>query len=513
MRNIKTIISSKIARPKFIKVLLQSKLSMMPQTDCEEAAVATQQLIDLSHNATSYIELALLLIELMSIQDMMSIAFIIHFIEITALPEASQLNILGERMISKIKNAKTKQELEQTKCISAIIWSVLAEKQAGKVGEKLFTDSVYKTLKTIALDTTCLRSMMLSIIALESFALTAPNKVKLLEKGYLDSLKNIKLSLIGQDVHLSREITFCLDKSISTFQEYDAIKNPPDTKNIFSILNCTVDWRVSASFWKFSPDFLEVRNDRAGFASARGTTCITDEKWFYEVELLTPGVMQIGWATKLAFFDSEEGIGVGDEVHSFGYDGCRNLFWYKGDSSPYGDEPWKVGDFIGVYFDVDNGTMSYYVNGKDLGVCFKFDEEERNQHLVDEEGFFPAFSFTSYQHAIINFGHRPFQYPPTQIHNLLNDYGRLTEDLKLGPAYAKAALLQPTATDDDVELCTICYLNPGDLLMIPCRHDEVCLECISRMVQCPFCRSEVSTWQKKPGTKLPEKHILASHRD
>lgn len=37
--------------------------------------------------------------------------------------------------------------------------------------------------------------------------------------------------------------------------------------------------------------------------------------------------MQLGWATKTANFEPGDGVGVGDELHSFGYDGCRNLYW------------------------------------------------------------------------------------------------------------------------------------------------------------------------------------------
>ena len=47
--------------------------------------------------------------------------------------------------------------------------------------------------------------------------------------------------------------------------------------------------------------------------------------WYYEVEVVTAGVMQIGWATKLSKFLNHEGYGIGDDETSFAYDGCRQV--------------------------------------------------------------------------------------------------------------------------------------------------------------------------------------------
>jgi hypothetical protein len=38
--------------------------------------------------------------------------------------------------------------------------------------------------------------------------------------------------------------------------------------------------------------------------------------WFYEVLLLSAGVMQIGWATKASKFLNYEGFGIGDDEYS-----------------------------------------------------------------------------------------------------------------------------------------------------------------------------------------------------
>ena len=43
---------------------------------------------------------------------------------------------------------------------------------------------------------------------------------------------------------------------------------------------------------------LQARNDASSFESVRCTFCVDNGVWYYEVTVVTDGVMQIGWATK-----------------------------------------------------------------------------------------------------------------------------------------------------------------------------------------------------------------------
>lgn len=47
---------------------------------------------------------------------------------------------------------------------------------------------------------------------------------------------------------------------------------------------------------------LKARNDTLSFESVRSTIQVDKDAWFYEVTLLTSGIMQIGFATKLAHY-------------------------------------------------------------------------------------------------------------------------------------------------------------------------------------------------------------------
>lgn len=64
---------------------------------------------------------------------------------------------------------------------------------------------------------------------------------------------------------------------------------------------------------KLSENCLEIRNDTFYLESARATASVDSGVWYYEVLLLTNGVMQIGWGTKKCLFLQEEGCGVGDD--------------------------------------------------------------------------------------------------------------------------------------------------------------------------------------------------------
>lgn len=57
-----------------------------------------------------------------------------------------------------------------------------------------------------------------------------------------------------------------------------------------------------SEYLKISPDGLEARCDAYSFESVRCTAQADSGIWYYEVLIITPGVMQIGWATKNSNF-------------------------------------------------------------------------------------------------------------------------------------------------------------------------------------------------------------------
>ncbi|KAL6050682.1 E3 ubiquitin-protein ligase RKP [Balamuthia mandrillaris] len=149
-----------------------------------------------------------------------------------------------------------------------------------------------------------------------------------------------------------------------------------------------------------------------------GVSCQATGRWYFEVELLhTTGHpnMQLGWLTNPFDVDSrveqraraqaekyrrqrtreqrtERGektiiqvltkeklhYGVGDDSHSWGFDGFRLMRYHNGKQlRDYGGRQWQNGDRIGCCLDLDAATISYYLNGRYLGVAFSAVTEDQ----------------------------------------------------------------------------------------------------------------------------------------
>ena len=126
--------------------------------------------------------------------------------------------------------------------------------------------------------------------------------------------------------------------------------------------------------------------------------------FYYEVILLSDGLMQIGWADALYKGDPERGQGVGDHPHSWALDGYRCKKW-NSSSSDYGVR-WRNGDVVGCLINLDALQMRFTINGKDLGIAYN------TIHSVG--GLYPAASFNMHQAARFNFGppHSEFIHSP-----------------------------------------------------------------------------------------------------
>ena len=162
-------------------------------------------------------------------------------------------------------------------------------------------------------------------------------------------------------------------------------------------------------------------------------------QWYYEVELLSDGIMQIGWCDTLFIGDDNEGDGVGDDLHSWGYDGKRQQFWH-GKSYPFkSDEEksssWKIGDVIGCYVDLDEHIMSFYLNGIEIAEVPDMKKHDNNggnsssnnnnTKFQYQDGLYPALSLEEGNMVRVNVGQRKFKYDmknlKSKFHNIKNN--------------------------------------------------------------------------------------------
>lgn len=180
---------------------------------------------------------------------------------------------------------------------------------------------------------------------------------------------------------------------------------------------------------------------------------------YYEVDLKSGGLMQIGWGTAeceviqyILNKDKHNGrynnmdvdVGIGDDCFSFGYDGWRQRKWHKpnailestcdgdaknGDSDElgevYGDGiTWNVGDTVGCllsyqYYTSSNSTKSeasleklgtyslsikYYLNDIDLGYAFTVPNIRTLTSTGRLPKLYPAVSLDLSESCQLNFG-------------------------------------------------------------------------------------------------------------
>ena len=161
-----------------------------------------------------------------------------------------------------------------------------------------------------------------------------------------------------------------------------------------------LDEKSSYEKIKFQNNFKKIES-QTNFASIRANNCIFKGKWCYEVNLITNGLMQIGFCQLNTDFKRNEG--VGDDKTSFAFDGFRQVIWNK-DNNKYGNL-WDIGDIIGVCIDLDNHKMEFFINGKKLGDAF-VDLVSTGENIA----YFPAISLSQGEKCNFNFGYLPFHF-------------------------------------------------------------------------------------------------------
>jgi len=136
----------------------------------------------------------------------------------------------------------------------------------------------------------------------------------------------------------------------------------------------------------------------ANFAMSSG-------KWYWEI-------VSTGTARFWGIAKNTSGLNKspGEDADSYGwgdFHGTTGEKWHNGSYSAYGTYP-SAGDVVGVAFDADNGTLTYYVNGTSQGTAF----------TGITGTYFPVVGIDNTTH-ILNAGQRAFAYSAPSNHKAL----------------------------------------------------------------------------------------------
>lgn len=482
------VLVNRTTSKKTVKALVLETLSVIRTLiDNEtEPPQAMMQLHKIAETEQGWLDVAKSLITSIPMKDPLGPAVITLLLDECPLPTKEAIIELRETL--SLSRAGPSARYKDCYCQRniCVLLGCLAEKLAGPNSIILLSADV---LDYLIHNLTMSHSPVIvlhSIVALEKFAQTSENKmtvIKIIEALPVNPLESLERLWHDPDFP-RREVGFCarwcLDNLFTTGTRGYSNENE-DLSKINVMLNCN----DVSEYLKISPDGLEARCDASSFESVRCTFQVDTGVWYYEVIIVTGGVMQIGWATKDSSFLNHEGYGIGDDEFSIAYDGCRQRIWYDAHSQPHKHPCWEPGDVLGLLLDVDNQTIIFSLNGNRL-------PPEGDLFICARSGFFAAASFMSYQQCEFNFGAKPFVYPPKDYDfKCFNEFGQLSQDQKMIiPRYQKLAELRNVQVKEDS--CTLCFDNQASLQLEPCKHRGFCATCALQLENCPICRQVIS---------------------
>lgn len=367
-----------------------------------------------------------------------------------------------------------------------VVLGCIAEKLAGASSIALLTENTLEYLLS-NLDVSLNPSVILfALLALEKFAQTSENKMtinKRLEKYDHQPLEVLEAWMSDSD-YVRQQVAFCTQWCLDNLfikKERVLTYEKVDRSNLNAMLNSN----DVSEYLKISADGLQARCDASSFESVRCTFQVDSGVWYYEVTVITSGVMQIGWATRNSKFLNYEGYGIGDDEFSLAYDGCRQLIWFNASSRPHSHRCWKPGDVLGTLLDLDSKHILFYLNGEPLKQAYS--DVFKNA----KSGFFAAASFMSFQQCEFNFGRKPFKFPPSdKKYSRFNDVAVLSDEEKMIlPRHLKLQSLRQTPVKEDS--CTLCFDKRASVRLEPCGHSGFCTQCALLLELCPMCRSVI----------------------
>ncbi|KAL3998246.1 SPRY domain family protein [Acanthocheilonema viteae] len=435
-----------------------------------------------------WIMVIMCLIDVIPVEEPLGPAVITLFLDESPLPTKETVTrLLTRHMHLELSHLSSRHRN------TCIVLGSLAEKLSGPSCVQVCTSITLNYLLNNLEPTGDPQVILFSLIALEKFAQTSENRLTICRR--LDQMEQNPLLVLEswlsdpriENDWLKQQVAFCAQWTLDNVFVIENRIPSYMTINIDDI-NAMLNHEDVSEYLKIGPNGLEARCDVSSFESVRCTFEATHGIWFYEALILTPGVMQIGFATKQSRFSNHEGYGIGDDECSIAYDGCRQLIWHNADFMKIEHDHWNAGDILGCLLNLQDGYVQFYLNGLSLRQPHRAFLDRRNKN----SGFFAAASFMSFQQCRFNFGLKPFKFPPADISfKTFNDYGTLFSEQKtILPRQRRIELLTQISIADDA--CTLCCTNSADTVLKPCGHGGICYSCSEQIELCALCRETIT---------------------
>lgn len=103
--------------------------------------------------------------------------------------------------------------------------------------------------------------------------------------------------------------------------------------------------------------------------SLRAVLCKLDGEFnLFSVRISKNFICNFYRAQKESHFLSNDGYGIGDDLFSVSFDGCRRLVWHNAKSMPISLPTWKGGSVCGCYIDLDTNQVIFSLDGVEGGI-------------------------------------------------------------------------------------------------------------------------------------------------
>ena len=189
---------------------------------------------------------------------------------------------------------------------------------------------------------------------------------------------------------------------------------------------CTMNPLINPTGSTFSNGNLHVVTGSTWgtFASTMATP--SSGKWYAEMELVSTSNYAIcGIARTDTTFESDSYLGKFSTM--YGYYAINGNKYNNASSQSYA-ATWGVGDIIGIAFDADNGTLTFYKNGVSQGVAYS--------SIPSGQYYFAGSEFnTAVGSQTWNFGQREFAYTAPSGYKSLNTANLPTPTIADGSQY------------------------------------------------------------------------------
>ncbi|XP_048005113.1 RING finger and SPRY domain-containing protein 1 [Leguminivora glycinivorella] len=479
---------AKVVDSKLVDQLVLEMLGLIASIvdNDEESPVSLVKLHMIADKEEGWIQVVKSMVRVIPLEDPFGPSVIIILLDDCPLPSkdsvikvTQMLGLSSQRAALGDMNVRVERNI-------CVVLGCLAEKLAGPNSVAVFTQNTLDYLIAFLVKRREACVVLFALLALEKFAHTTENKLtinKCLERERENPLLELE-KLAGSKDPVWRQVGFCAQWALDNLFLIEGRKLSYEVVDMSSI-NVILNSQDVSEYLKISCDGLEARCDSYSFESVRCTFQVDEGCWYYESVIVTPGVMQIGWATKNSHFLNHEGYGIGDDLYSLSYDGCRKLIWYKARPEPVTEVPeWRPGDVLGALIDMNTKEVVFSLNGRRLPPCREIFETTR-------QGFFAAASFMAFQQCRFNFGHEPFKFPPTdRPFSSFNQHGYLTdEQKKVVPRRIYLEQLRCSSVKEDS--CTLCFDETACCVLEPCGHRGFCSVCTSQLKECPMCRAGI----------------------